>query len=53
MEQMPLPNDTVCSGLTDILSVILNQNMEEFAIMPFSSAKKCQSFSDVYLLNMF
>ena len=36
MEPMPLRNDILCPGFTDILSVIL----QKFAIMPVSSAKK-------------
>lgn len=36
MEPVPLPNDILCPGFTDILSVIL----QKFAIMPVSSAKK-------------
>ena len=39
MEPVPLPNDILCPGFTDILSVIL----EKFAIMPVSSAKKSAS----------
>lgn len=43
MESVPLPNDILCPGFTDISSVI----SEKFAIMPFSSGKKCQSLSIV------
>lgn len=49
MEPVPLPNDILCSGFTDISSVILNQNMEEFAIMSFSSAKKNSSHFLIFI----
>lgn len=36
MEPVPLPNDILYPGFTDVLSVVL----EKFPIMPVSSAKK-------------
>lgn len=40
MEPVCLSSDIFCSGFTDTSSVILNQNIEDFAIMPFSFEKK-------------
>lgn len=39
MEPVPLPNDILYPGFTDVLSVVL----EKFPIMPVSSAKKSAS----------
>lgn len=52
MEPVHLPNDIFCSGFTDTSSVILNQNVEEFAIMPFPFAKKIASHFLMFICQM-